>query len=552
MNQKILGILLLVSFSFITQESKAQDYQNYQAIQNGFNALDRANGSLFTTKKIAESAGGKDISIYQLDANPEREKSAILVVGSVKGPNLLGRELVLQMAQKLINGRNQDSIKQILDKHRFYFIADLNPDASEQYFASLRYERHANARETDKDRDGKVSEDPYEDLNGDGMITHIRIFDESGDYAEHPVDPSVMVKADPIQGLIPRYRLITEGIDNDKDGHFNEDGEGGIDINKNFTFQHPTFASEAGDFAASEKETRGILDHLFDSFDIHSVITLGGGNNLTQAFSFNEGLANQRVVRSPKKEDHAINSQMVALFKKHFDSKTDVNSEYGKGDFIQWAYYHYGRFSYASPGWIVPKAKPDSAAQEQLKTFAKLNSEEYNFLSWATNAGYDKSEFFVDWQEIDHPDFPNQRVEVGGMKPFVMENPPYSLVDSLSHLHLNFLLDYAALMPELRLRNLKVDDLGDNTFRLSVQLINTGFLPTTTIIGQQTNWVKNLRIALNLAKGQEVLGGKQFQMPGELNGGDKHELSWIIKGKGTLEIEAGSMNAGKVKENIKL
>lgn len=70
----------------------------------------------------------------------------------------------------------------------------INPDATEQYFADLKYERHGNATDTDDDRDGATNEDPTEDLNGDGLITMMRRNNNRGRYRSDPQFPQRMVE----------------------------------------------------------------------------------------------------------------------------------------------------------------------------------------------------------------------------------------------------------------------------------------------------------------------------------------------------------------------
>ena len=79
-----------------------------------------------------------------------------------------------------------------------------------------------------------------------------------GDYRTHPDDPRVLIKADISKGEKGKYLLMPEGSDNDKDGSFNEDGEGGVWFNKNFTYKHPSFTTGSGEFAVSENETRAL------------------------------------------------------------------------------------------------------------------------------------------------------------------------------------------------------------------------------------------------------------------------------------------------------
>jgi hypothetical protein len=118
-----------------------------------------------------------------------------------------------------------DSLAKILETKTFYIIPSINPDAQEQFSAKLKFERSGNDVDTDDDRDGRLNEDPFEDLNNDGQITWMRIEDPTGAYIISKEDPRVMVKADPNKGEVGKYILLSEGIDNDKDGVFNASEE---------------------------------------------------------------------------------------------------------------------------------------------------------------------------------------------------------------------------------------------------------------------------------------------------------------------------------------
>ena len=86
-----------------------------------------------------------------------------------------------------------------------------------------------------------IDEDGYEDLNKDGLITLMRIKDPAGRFIESDEDERIMVEADISKGQSGNYLVYSEGIDNDKDGSFNEDGPGGVDFNRNFTFNYESF-----------------------------------------------------------------------------------------------------------------------------------------------------------------------------------------------------------------------------------------------------------------------------------------------------------------------
>ena len=78
------------------------------------------------------------------------------------------------------------------------------------------------------------------------------------------------------------------------------------------------------------------------------------------------------------------------------------------GDLLSWGYYHYGRYSFSTPGWFVPKTKPDTAKKE--KAFA-VDDPVANYLRWAAQQGITNT--FTEWKPIQHPDFPGQKVEAG-------------------------------------------------------------------------------------------------------------------------------------------
>jgi hypothetical protein len=63
------------------------------------------------------------------------------------------------------------------------------------------------------------------------------------------------------------------------------------------------------------------------------------------------------------------------------------------GDFAQWAYFHYGRHSFSTPGWWVPKAKADTA--KKVKEL-KIEDPAANYLRWADSQGLKKHFYRVE------------------------------------------------------------------------------------------------------------------------------------------------------------
>ena len=58
----------------------------------------------------------------------------------------------------------------------------------------------------------------------------------------HPGDGRVLIEVDGKNDEAGKYRVLSEGLDDDHDEAFNEDGPGGVSPNRNFPFRYPFFA----------------------------------------------------------------------------------------------------------------------------------------------------------------------------------------------------------------------------------------------------------------------------------------------------------------------
>ncbi|HLG40061.1 MAG TPA: M14 family metallopeptidase, partial [Chitinophagaceae bacterium] len=404
--------------------SKAQTgYNNFSQQTSRINALAKNYPQLAKVRSLTKTAAGKDIWQITIGSGNTETKPAIAVVGGAEGHYIISTELAIGFAENLLQSSNTDSIKALLNKTTFYVFPNMSPDAMEQYFASLQYERQGNTTSTDDDRDGKTNEDGYDDLDGNGKITMMRVESPIGDYKTNPDDARSLIKADVNKGEKGKYIIYTEGSDNDKDNNFNEDGEGGIWFNKNFTYKIPSFSQGSGEFAVSENESRALLDYLFEQFNVYAVVSFGSNNNLSTPYTFNAATANQTLIGSWLQQDVKADSMVSDLYNKTLNMKDAPKTTAAGGDFLSWAYYHYGRYSFSTPGWWVPKTKPDSTKGEKAFT---NDDPVANYLRWANQQGITST--FTEWKIILHPDFPGQKVEVGGVDPFVLINPPYKLV----------------------------------------------------------------------------------------------------------------------------
>ncbi|MDT8414223.1 MAG: M14 family metallopeptidase [Flavobacteriaceae bacterium] len=547
MTKYLLFFLAIVPFSQVV--SSQNNYPTLTEITQRLQKLN--NNKAATLSSIAKTSGGQDIWVLKIGVGDLDNKPAIAVVGGAEGFHVLSVELALQFAEQLVNNHPEK-----LEHTTFYVFPNMSPDAYLQYHSNTKYERRGNTAKIDQDRDGTVSEDPYEDLNKDGFITQIRIESPMGDYKIHPNDTRIMVEADRTKGEAGNYLVFTEGIDNDKDKKFNEDLEEGIAFNKNFTYKFPVFEPLAGDYPVSQKENRALIDYLFEQWNIFAFVTFSPANNLSEPLKFNESGAKKRVISSMLKKDVATNKMVSDIYNKTIHQKAFQQDNQGTdGDFFQWAYFHFGRYSFSTPGWWVPEVKSKENDDDKTETKKPSSKEkpivtkESNFMAWADQQNL--TNIFVPWTPVSHPDFPNLKVEVGGIKPFALHNPPFNLVDSIALQHTAFILKLAAMQPKLEFHHVKVEKLSGGLSRITADLYNNSPLPTHSELGEKSRWLRKIRIDITKDK-KEVIAGNTINLIDKLDAFETKTLSWIVKGSGNVEIKAGAAHAGFAVLNVKL
>lgn len=546
----LLFLAICTSLAIHTHDACCQ-YRDHSQIASKAKSLASQYPAICSARSLVKTAGGKDIWIITIGTGDRDNKPGIAIVGGTDGKYILGRELALGFAENLLARSGDKSTTDLLNKVTYYIFPDVSPDASAQYFAPLKYERSRNARTTDEDRDFLFDEDPCEDLNGDGAITLLRISDPAGKFIESKEDARVMVNAETEKGEKGKYSVITEGIDNDKDGEFNEDGEGGVNFNRNLTYNYEEFGPNSGLYPVSEPETRAVVDFLYDRFNIYMVIAFGPQDNLAEPMKAREqpgsqspgertGQGNMRRERTPltaiMKSDETVNKLVSDEYREITGLKGTPPVVEDPGNFMEWAYYHYGRYSFSTPGWWLNVEKGKNSEAEFLK-FAKKEK-----LAYAN----------VEWKEINHPDFPDKKVEAGGILPFVMYSPPADSVSSLTELHSRFIMKISEMHPELEFLDLQTENAGSNLYRITLKVHNKGLFATSAEAGDPNIWTRVMRLTVQLSAGQKIISGQKVQRLARLNGGESAEFSWLISGKGKADFTAGAANTGQISTSVEL
>ena len=262
-------------------------YHTYEELTAALKAAVAAHPDLAKLISIGKTREGRDIWAVELAKQagpPVDTRPALLVAATFEGDHLIGSELALYAVDYLLNAYASDAaVKQRLDSAAVYVVPRVNADGAELMFAPVKALRRTNATPFDADNDARVDEDGPEDLNKDGVITVMRVKDPKGPYMISPEDARLMRRADPAKGEAGGWALHTEGIDDDGDGFYNEDGPGGVDINRNFMHQYPYFAVDAGRYMVSESETRAMLEFVLKHRNIAAILTFGESDNLIAA-----------------------------------------------------------------------------------------------------------------------------------------------------------------------------------------------------------------------------------------------------------------------------
>src|SRR5690606_26612428 len=99
-----------------------------------------------------------------------------------------------------------------------------------------------------------------------------------------------------------------------------------------------------------------------------------------------------------------------------------------------------------------------------------------------------------------------------------------------------------------------VERVSDGVYRVTVQIVNDGYLPTLSAIGARAGWTRRIRLELDL-DGQTVASGRRVQLLGAITGsGGASEASWLIVGRAgsRLTVSAESPVAGSASTTITL
>jgi hypothetical protein len=444
-----------------------------------FDRVEAAFPDLVRHEVIGTSVEGREMRVYTLNdaANgPADDKPAMWIDGNVHGNEVQGGEAVLYALWYLCENRAEPKVKELLDHAAFYLLPTQNPDGRAHWFekANDPSSSRSGVQPFDDDQDGRLDEDPPNDLDGDGQITQMRKHvPGQGTHRQDPDDPRILVPVPQNdEGRRGDWVLLgEEGIDDDGDGAVNEDDVGGYDMNRAWPslWEPEHVQGGAGPYPLSWPETRCIARFLLEHRNVAAL----------QSFHNAGGM----ILRGPgaepfgeyEREDVRVfdeigrTGEKMLPFYRYMVIWKDLYTVYG--GFATWGYEGLGIISFTNEMWNSEQLPgrgreggggPGGWQRDRLQLDDRL----------MLGSGY------VDWHPFHHPLY--GEIEIGGFRKDTGRVPPSFLIEEMVHRNAMFCLEHARNMPIVRLEDAQVSDLGGGVKAVDVVFRNLHAIPTRT------------------------------------------------------------------------
>lgn len=455
------------------------------------------------------------------EAASRASRPRFLLVAGLHADQEAGTEVLASLPGALLERAKADpELAELLGRTALDIVPLANPDAWARQGRNRLADPRLTAVANDQDRDGYPDEDGPNDLNGDGVISWMRVPTALGEHRISPEDPRLMVKADVSKGEVATHRLLREGIDDDGDGEINEDGPGGVDLDRNWPHGFRETDAAAGPWAASEPETRALADYLLAQRSIGAVLVLGARDNLAKAPS-----VDSKGDRVPPDGLLAEDLPFFESFAKHYRECTGATGggpDSPDGAFHQWAYAQYGvpgfagRAAYLRPPetWPnLPSGKPpESDAAKQL---ALLDTDSPGALGA--------------WSAFDHPTL--GKVEIGGVDETTMRHHIAKMrtLPEMVDSHLKVVIEGLRRLPRLRWAESSIRPLGRGVFEVKATLVNDGQFPVMTAMGRRSRGVMPTRVTIEVSPNDLLVGDREQRRDSSLAPGDTENFRWIVR-----------------------
>ncbi len=525
-------------------------YYTNQGVNDLCTQLSKAYPDLVSLEVIGKSYQGRDIVLLTISDKKAKDpsgKPGYWIDGNIHSVELQGTEMALYTAWYLCEMyADNEFIKKLLAEKTFYIAPTINPDGRE-FFTSQTVPPRSGLAPRDNDRDGLFDEDGFDDLNGDGEVSIMRIKNPSGTMRTDPSDPRKMIRVKP--GETGEYDYLgIEGIDNDGDGLINEDTPGGYDGNRDWGFNwEPNYVQNGADkYPFTFPENQAVRDFVARHPNISG----------SQSFHNTGGM----ILRGPsikgggaevysRQDDEVINSigeigekiipgyRLLTIWK-------DMYTVWG-GE-LDWMHGN-GIFVFSNELW-----------NPYLMFYDTANTDQYDFDRLLL---FDDA--FVPWQKVNHPQY--GEIEIGGFKKNFGRLHPGFMLETDAHRNAAFCIYNANQLPVLEIKDISIKNIDGGLKEVSATVANTRAIPTHSASNMKFRIDHPVYVTLEggsviaaMIVNDKLLNNttEQKKNPKRLEikniaGNSQVDLRWIVKGGSEFTVKVESEKGGNTSAKAK-
>ncbi|MHA2169953.1 MAG: M14 family metallopeptidase, partial [Candidatus Kariarchaeaceae archaeon] len=482
-------------------------YYLHGEIKSLLEGLDQKYPNLIKIEEIGKTYENRQMwcsVLTNFETGSALEKPAYYIDANIHAGEVTGSTVALYTTYYLCEMYGKEAaITNLMDNFVFYIIPRISADGSERYLPHPE----------------KLPGFHREDINNDGEILMMRMKDSLGDWKISEKDPRLMLKRQPDDfGNTQFYRLFPEGMlyewekgDPIKIAPIPE----GLDLNRN----NPSgpWAQEfkqggAGPFPLSEPETRAIADFLRahpNICGIQSFHTFSGAILRPYSFQADEEMETKdlEIFQAIGKVGERLTGYPCININKEFKYEPKVDL---LGGYLDWVFEHLGIFSFSTELWdMIKEAGIEERDFIKFLMYERTEEEDLLMLKWNDDVLEGKG--FKNWESYEHLQLGT--VEIGGWKTkFTFQNPPIGkgYLEKICHSNAQFAFAQGLMSPRIRINNHSTEKLADDNWKITLSVINEGFLATyVSTQAQQRNAVKDNELRIELGEGCELVSPLQ-------------------------------------------
>ena len=353
-----MRLALLFGLMLLCGALPAAGFGDDSAIRAGFDRLKKRYPGLVKIRQLPGAAEA-EYSVSLADSQASGPLPALLIVGALRGEQRLPAAARLEIARGLLEDADR---RALLGRCEVLLIPVPNVGARALRDAKVDLAVAGVTLPFDDDRDGRKDEDGPRDLNGDGVISRMRVKRKGGKFRLSKHDARILVEVGP--GEVGSHDLYWEGEDDDGDGLINEDPRGTLRLANDWSIRWSDKQEGANRFMMQLPQTRALADFVIARKNIVIALCLQsvGGKLVAapgpSARTGRAGRAETTDLLSRDKESAAAIIKLYGEITGRKPAKSAKKDGDGAGNLVDWLYESLGIQSFRLQLYELPGSKP--------------------------------------------------------------------------------------------------------------------------------------------------------------------------------------------------